>query len=167
MKPKFILLAVLMITMTSFEIKPKKIDAAETLGSAIITALQNSSVEAYRALLPSVEEFHQVMEDNSTTYRGNIAEAKVEFEIDYINKVFPELSESFASVIKEGKKAGIEWRTIKLVAVESGDNAQGSFATVPMTVVLSSQGKEFRVHIEKVLILNGKWKVSQYITLAV
>lgn len=167
MKTKFILLTFLTITMTSFEIKPKRIDAAETLASAIVDALQNTSVQAYRALLPAVEEFHQVMEENAMTYNGHIAEAKTEFEIDYINKVFPELNRSFTSVISEGKRAGIQWSKISLVAVEAGEDRQASFSAVPMTIVLSSNGKEFRVQLEKVLILNGKWKVSQYIKLIV
>jgi predicted peroxiredoxin len=169
MKKSIIILSVLTMTLASFKtVQPEeritKADAAgERMAATVVTAFQHRSLEEYTTLFPSIAAFHEIMEKNSAFYGGNIEEAKEEFEMHYTTEVLPALNQSFKSIIAQGMKAGIDWATIKLVSVEF-DNQHES-TTAPATITFSSKGKEYRLHFEKTILLNGEWRVSQYLRL--
>ena len=168
MKKSIIILSALTMTLSSFntlstEERIAKADAAgERMASQVVTAFQHRSLQEYTTLFPSIEYFHGIMEKNSAIYGGNLEEAKEEFEQQYTTEVLPAMNQSFKAIISQGIKAGIDWASIKLINVEfDNENA----ATTPATIKFSSNGKEYKLHFEKTLSINGEWKVSQYVSL--
>jgi hypothetical protein len=142
MKTSIILLSALSMTMASF----KNIQSEDHLTKATV-------------LFPSLEEFLEIMDRNSAFYGPYLKEAKEEFEVHYTKEVLPELNQSFKSVIAQGIKSGIDWSTIKLVAVEFSEEHKGSASHA--VIAISSNGKEYKLEFEKALFINGEWKVSQ------
>ena len=145
-------------TISSEDRITKSDAAAERMAIAVVTAFQHRSLQEYTALFPSVEAFHKIMEENSSFYGGNLEEAKEEFEMQYSTEILPALNQSFKSIVAQGIKEGIEWSTIKLVHVEMNEQSQA-------TIIFSSKGKEYHLEFEKTLLINGEWKVSQYLRL--
>ncbi|HEY5919657.1 MAG TPA: hypothetical protein VIU13_19695 [Chryseolinea sp.] len=168
MKTSIIILSSLSMTIASFKtISPedriaKGDAAAERMAINVVTAFQHRSLQEYAALFPSVESFHKIMEKNSSLYGANLEEAKEEFEMQYTKEVLPALNQSFKTVIALGIKEGIDWSTIKFVSVEF--NEQSTIA--PATITFLSKGKEYRLEFEKTLLIDGEWKVSQYVKLS-
>lgn len=111
----------------------------------------------------ALADFQALMLKNSELYGQNLSEAAREFEKEYDYELYPAFRKSFENIVKEGKEAGIDWRTVQLVSVEVPEKVEGDFAAVPMTIAFNAQRKEHRLKIEKVLVLNGKWKISHYI----
>ena len=168
MKKSIIILSALTMTLSSFKtLSPSeniaKADiAGERLASQVVTAFQHRSLQEYTTLFPSIEYFHGIMEKNSALYGSNLEEAKEEFEQQYTTEVLPAMNQSFKAIIAQGIKAGIDWASIKLISVEfDNENA----VTTPATIKFSSKGKEYSLHFEKTLSINGEWKVSQYVSL--
>ena len=168
MKTSIIILSALSMTIASFKtIAPEdriaKADAAaERMATSVVTAFQHRSLQEYTALFPSVESFHKIMEKNSSFYGANLEEAKEEFEMQYTKEVLPALNQSFKTIIAQGTKEGIDWSTIKLVSVEFKEQSPAA----PATITFSSNGKEYCLEFEKTLLINGEWKVSQYVKLS-
>ena len=167
MKKSIILLSALTMTLASFNtIRPEKSilkadAAAERMANAVVAAFQHRSLSEYAALFPSVAAFHEIMEKNSAFYGPNLEDAKEDFEMHFTVEVLPALNQSFKSVIAQGIKAGIDWSTIKFMAVEFDDESSGT----PATIAFSSNGKKYNLHFEKTLWMDGEWKVSQYLSL--
>ena len=158
-------IAIIMIAITSFKLYRTEVETKEHFGQQVITALQHSSLYEYSALFPTLADFHTLMVTNSELYGKNLSEAASEFESVYEFELYPAFKESFERIVLEGKQAGIDWRTAELVSVEVPETIEGDFAAVPMTITFKAQGKDHQLKIEKVLLLNGKWRVSHYITL--
>lgn len=164
MKKSIIILSALAMTLASFKsIQHNGLTdaAAERMAQNVVTAFQHRSLQEYTTLFPPVNAFYEIMEKNSAFYGENLEEAKKEFGMQYTRDVLPALNQSFKSIISQGKKAGIEWSTIKLVSVDLGQEGSGA----PATITFSSNGKEYRLKFERALFINGEWKVSQYLTL--
>ena len=168
MKTSIIILSALSMTIASFKtISPedriaKGDAAAERMATSVVTAFQHRSLQEYTALFPSVEAFHKIMEKNSSLYGANLEAAKEEFEMQYTKEVLPAFNQSFKSIIAQGIKEGIDWSTIKFVSVECNEQSPAA----PATITFSSNGKEYRLEFEKTLLINGEWKVSQYVKLS-
>lgn len=160
-----ITVAIIMIAVTSFKSYRSALEPKERIAQQVITALQHLSAEEYSSLFPTLADFHALMVRNSELYGQNLSEAAREFENEYDHELYPAFRKSFETIVKEGKEAGIDWRTIQLVSVEVPQKVEGDFAAVPMTIAFNAQGREHRLKIEKVLVLNGKWKISHYISL--
>ena len=158
------LLTITMITVTAFALR-HSVDAKEKIGLQVITALQRSSLHEFSAMFPTVADFHGLMMRNSELYGVNLNEAAREFEKEFAYVLFPEFKKSFERIIHEGKEAGIDWRTAQFVSVEVPEEIESDFAAVPMTINFRAQGKEHRLKIEKALVIDGHWKLSQYISL--
>jgi hypothetical protein len=164
MKKSIILLSFIAMTFASFKsVHPlDKADAtAERMAHNVVTAFQHGSLEEYALLYPSVSYFHEIMEQNANFYGSNLEEAKKDFEVQYFRKLVPALNESFKSILAQGKKAGIEWQTIKLEGVEVEQEGPDRLCFV----TFSSNGNQFRLAFEKTIFLNGEWKVTQYLKL--
>lgn len=163
MKKSVIILLALTMTLASFKtIQPEdRRDAApERMAQSVVAAFQHRSLEEYTALFPSVNALLDIMDKNSSFYGGNLEEAKEEFESQYTREILPALNQSFKSILAQGRKAGIDWSTIKLVRVELGSSHE------PSTITFSSDEKEYHLHFETPLFINGEWKVSQHVILA-
>jgi hypothetical protein len=167
MKNTTLILSVLIMTLSSFT--PNSTSgskASEQTALRIVAALQHSSAMEYAALYPTLAEFHQIMTENEAFYGMFAKEARDEFALDYERYLIPKAKESFHALIKEGRNKGIDWSKVRFVrvAVVEEEDAD-TFTSAPFTVVVSAEGKEYKIRIEKALFINGSWRVSQFIKL--
>lgn len=169
MKKTIIALASLTIILTAFKTntmvteKKKSTSSSEQMAERVVAALQQSSSKDYAALFPSLSDFKQIMKESSEIYGANLNEAQREFSSDYESKLIPAVKHSFDALLKEGREKGIDWSSVRYVGIELGVQPQQRFSPVPVNIVISSQGIEHRIHIEKALVINGQWKVSQFV----
>lgn len=164
MKHSIILLSILAMTLSSFKtIQTSEVGdaAAERMALSIVHALQQNSLEEYTTLYPSLTSFYEIMEMNAGYYGKNLEEAKRDFELQYHRQVIPALNQSFNAIITKGSTANIDWKTIKFVSIELGEQTSNSAATI----IFTSNNKEYRLKFHKALFLDGEWKVSQYVEL--
>ena len=164
MKTTPVILMTVFTVMTSFNTKPTAEGAANRMALQVISALHKSSVFHYSTLYPPVEAFYELMNENTALYGSNFEEAKALFSNEYQMSVIPAMNKSFEDIITQGKKRGIDWRSIKLERVEcSATEQEHTFA--PITIVFSANTKEHKLVIDKAIYYNGQWKVSQFIFL--
>jgi hypothetical protein len=149
---------------TGFQNNVSLTNAPEETGSIVIRALKKNSVEEYKALLPTLSEFHQIMDANDRLYGRFIKEAKREFAIQYEREVVPSVKAAFNSVIDEGNKRGINWQNVEFVRIKDGATP-GHKNPVQLDIVFSERGKEYTLRIENAFIWQGQWRVTQYIEL--
>lgn len=135
------------------------------MAEEIVAALQNVSVQEYMALFPSLEEFHQLMDNNANLYGESLSDAKLEFGATYKSRLVAEAQESFARIIREGKEKGIVWNDIQLKKVQSSETKEQRFAQAEVTIEFSSNGKVYKLNMERALVIDGRWKVTQYVRL--
>ncbi|HEY0651530.1 MAG TPA: hypothetical protein VGD65_00330 [Chryseosolibacter sp.] len=164
MKTTLVTLTGLLMVMTSFDTQHDADVAANRMALQVISALHKSSTFHYSALYPPVEAFYQLMDENTALYGSNFEEAKAVFTSEYQNKVIPAMNNSFESLIAQGKKSGIDWRTIKFERVEC-TAAEHELSFAPVTIVFSANNKEHQLVIDKAIYFQGQWKVSQYLSL--
>jgi hypothetical protein len=141
--------------------EPKK--ASEQLAHQVIFALRLSSSSDFINLMPTLEEFKQIMKSNEVVYGAYLTEAQEDFSINYETIILPAVKESFTALTEEGSRRGINWREITLVRVESEENQFLDAATI--SIVIASEGREFKIVMERALLINGQWKVSQFVKL--
>ncbi len=143
-----------------------RIHSSKKLGLEIIRAVADQSESEFLALLPSVSDFHGIMSANAGFYGGNIADAQKEFSTLYTTQVIPQAKKAFANLIHQSKKHGIDWRTIEVTGIDTGNEPQGTLSFVTVSIRFLSNGKSYSLVVDKSLVWNGQWKVSQYIRLA-
>jgi hypothetical protein len=165
MKTTLITVIAVLMAMTSFDTRPDTDVAANRMALQVVSALHKSSAFHYSALYPPVEAFYQLMEENTALYGANFEEAKAVFTNEFQNKVVPTLNKSFEEILVQGKKSGIDWRSIKFERVECMGTEQ-EFTFAPITIIFSANNKEHKLIIDKAIYYNGQWKVSQYISLS-
>ncbi len=171
MKKTIITIAALSLMLTAFrtnteETKSKqRIASGEQMAQRITMALNDSSVEAFAGLFPTLPEFKDVMAKNSSIYGVHLTEAQRDFAKHYENELLPALKNSFGDLLREGREKGIDWSTARYVGVELEEQPRARFSTVPVIIVIASNGKEYRIMIEKALVIDGQWKVSQFVRL--
>ncbi len=164
MKTTIFLVTVALLTTAALPISTVSENASDHLAQHIVAALKKGSAEDYAKLLPTLAEFHDVMDNNSSVYGEYLTDAKEEFAARYENKIIPAAKKSFTSVLEEGARRGINWSQIKLEKVECVTSAK-DLKPVPFTIVFSSNGKEYRIAIDKAFIMHDVWKVSSEISL--
>ncbi len=164
MKTTIFIIAIAFLGTAALAKPSKKGNSSEQMARKVVTALKKSSPEAYIALFPTLEEFHQVMDENAVVYGETLQAAKEEFASSYENKILPELKESFAQIIREGKEKGIDWNAISYQRIEYS-TSKGNDSATPFTIVFFSKGKEYRLRIENAFILHNEWKVGQKVKL--
>ena len=141
-----------------------KLKSADLMAQQFVHSLQQSSATAFVELLPSLQDFHQIMDANSRAYGRNLREAKEEFASNYSEQILPQAKESFEALLQTGKEQGIDWNNVSFVRLETlQGNTETSIAS--FFIVLSSQGKEFKIRVKSALQINGQWKVSQFVKL--
>jgi len=166
MKRTFVVLTLITMTMSSFThvAEPRRVFpnglSSEQMGMKALDALKQSSAVAYTALYPSLADLQGYMEQNAGVYGDLLPEAKQELARHYERQLLPAIQQSFENIRAAGRSRGIRWSTARYVRTEC-DTAPGQpCATV--TIVFSNAGKEYRLQIEKALVLNGELKLSQY-----
>ena len=171
MKKSIVTLATLSLFLTAFTPntmvteKKKKITTSEQMAEHIVSALQHSSAKEYSTMFPSLEDFNDMMKESSEIYGTYLADAQREFANNYEHKLIPTVEHAFELLIEEGRSKGIEWNNIRYIGTEQRDQPQHKFSPVPVTIVFSSNGVEHKIYIERALVINGQWRVSQFIKL--
>ena len=171
MKKSIVTLATLSLFLTAFTPntmvteKKKKITTSEQMAEHIVSALQHSSAKEYSTMFPSLEDFNDMMKESSEIYGTYLVDAQREFANNYEHKLIPTVEHAFELLIEEGRSKGIEWNNIRYIGTEQREQPQHKFSPVPVTIVFSSNGVEHKIYIERALVINGQWKVSQFIKL--
>ena len=171
MKKSIVTLATLSLFLTAFTPntmvteKKKKITTSEQMAEHIVSALQHSSAKEYSTMFPTLEDFNDMMKESSEIYGTYLADAQREFANNYEHKLIPTVEHAFELLIEEGRSKGIEWNNIRYIGTEQREQPQHKFSPVPVTIVFSSNGVEHKIYIERALVINGQWKVSQFIKL--
>jgi hypothetical protein len=137
--------------------------AFEKISQQLVTVLQSKSANEYVNLYPSLDEFHKLMKANELQYGPFLKEAQEEFALQYNTKIVPGLKASFEKLIQEGNSRGIVWNEIEFISSEVTKHPEGQLSTASFIVVISSKGKVYRIQIDQGLLMNGQWKVSQFI----
>jgi hypothetical protein len=155
-----IFLTAMAITLTSFTANVNT--TSEQIGRKALSALKHVSHTEYASLYPTLADFHKMMDANAAIYGNSLSDAKNEFAMTYAKKIIPAMDESFDRILKEGKELGIDWASIQYLRVEQGDIPNGKFGSATFTIVFSANEKEHRIVVEKALLIEGQWKVSQF-----
>lgn len=169
MKTTIIAFVLLTLILTAFKTntmvaeKKKGISTSEQMAERLVAALRQSSSKEFVSLFPTLSDFTAIMQESSEAYGSYLDDAKREFSSNYELYLIPEVKHSFETLIAEGEKRGIDWRSVRYVGIEIGAHSQQRFSPVPVTIVISSKGREHRIHIEKALVINGQWKVTQFV----
>lgn len=166
MKNVAIILTSLVMTMSSFtRIASVEPLTAEAAAKNIISAFQHGSPEEYASLFPTVAEFHELMKQNDRIYGPYSEEARAEFEVDYERYLLPKVKSTFAAIIAEGKRKGIDWKRAQLVKADVVTRASSAVTLGDFLIVFTVDKKEYTLRIDNAFFLNGEWKVTQYLTL--
>ncbi|HEY5917727.1 MAG TPA: hypothetical protein VIU13_10015, partial [Chryseolinea sp.] len=122
------------------------IGTPERTALSVISAFKHNSIDEYSQMVPSLIEFHQIMDANDKLYGGFLTEAKREFAIRYERELIPSVRQAFTSVIAEGSKRGIDWQKIEFVRVETIE-LQGHENHAQLDIVFREKGKEYTLRI--------------------
>lgn len=161
-----ILTALSAFTSPSTDSKKSSVSSSKKLGLEIIRAVANQSEPEFLALLPSVADFHGIMNANAGFYGGNIADAQKEFSTVYATQVVPKARKAFTNLVQQGRKHGIDWHQIQVTGIDTGTEPKGKLALTTVSIKFLSGGKPYSLIVDKSLVWNGQWKVSQYIRLS-
>src|SRR5690606_743828 len=162
--------AILLLTLVSCNVDPTPLyrtnetHTSKRMAEQVITALQNRSAEEYISMFPALREFHEIMEANSDAYGESLSAARQEFATTYESRLMRDAKDAFGRVLDEGDKRGITWSTIRLERVDA-PKVTRQFAHAQVSIVFTANGQRHRLILEKALILNSQWKVSQFIKL--
>lgn len=139
--------------------------SSEQLAKQVIAALQRTSSLEYIAMLPTPENFYQIMDEYDIVYGESLTEAKREFGAHYKSQLIPIVESSFGRTIQEGMRRGISWDAARFERVVSFERRGERFGEAQVTIEFSTNGELHRVLLGKVLIVNGEWRVSQFMEL--
>ena len=145
--------------------KKKRVMTSEQMAERIVSALQHASSKEYASMFPSLEDFNDMMKESSEIYGTYLPDAQREFAINYEHKLIPTVEHAFDVLIDEGRSKGIEWNNIRYIGTEQSEQPKHRFSPIPVTIVFSANGVEHRIYVERALVINGQWKVSQFIKL--
>lgn len=153
------------LTLSSFSTDRlnENLRPAEATARGIIHALRQSSEERFIAMFPKLSEFHELMDKNEAFYGLNLELAKADFAKTYNDELMPAVRRAYGNLIAEAEKRSIDWSEVSIQSVNIPEEATG-FSSI--TITFEQNGKTFDLLIERSLMVNGKWKVSQYIKFA-
>lgn len=139
-------------------------ESSEQFAKQVITALRHNSSLKYTAMFPTLNDFHQIMDAHRDVYGESLSAAMQEFSAAYESRLMREVKDAFDRVLDEGRTRGITWSTILLERVDA-PAVTDQFGHAQVTIVFTADGRSHRLILEKALILNSQWKVSQFIKL--
>ena len=169
MKTSITLITVFAMTLTAFTTNNRSsektgVTSAAQLGEMIISALKHQSVSEYVALIPTLQDFHSLMDHNAVVYGSYLPDAKQDFEHEYNHVILPAVTRSFEAVLKSGTEKGINWSEVKFEGADF-DLAHKNGLSIPGIVSFSYKGQLHQLRIEKALLIDSNWKVGQYLHL--
>lgn len=141
------------------------VSSSTQLAALVLRAFQHTSADEYAALLPAFSDFNTMMTQNARFYGANLDEAKNDFASTYITVVVPAVRESFNAAIAQGKNIGINWESIQLQDIQIKGHSEKEFSVAAISIVFTSAGKQYTLFIDKAIVINGKWNISQHVTL--
>lgn len=133
---------------------------AEVTARALVTALRQSSEAKFVSLFPTLDELQRRMDANEAFYGLNLAAAKEDFAKTYNAELLPAVRRAYATLIAEAEKRDIDWSEVSVVSVNIPE-AKTGFS--PVTITFEQNDKTFHLLIERSLMIEGRWKVSQYV----
>lgn len=150
------------LTLTSFSADRfnENLRPAETAARGLITALRQSSEQKFVSLFPTLTDFHRLMDENEAFYGLNLDDAKADFAKTYRDELVPAVRRAYENLMAEGERRGIDWSETNIVSVNIPEASTG-FSS--MTITFEHGHKSFELLIERSLMIDGKWKVSQYV----
>jgi hypothetical protein len=133
---------------------------AEVTARGLITALRQSSEAKFVSLFPTLDELHRQMDMNEAFYGLNLEAAKEDFAKTYNDELLPAVRRAYTSLVAEAEKRDIDWSEVSVVSVNIPE-ARTGFS--PITITFEQDGKTFDLVIERSLMIEGRWKMSQYV----
>lgn len=149
-----------LLAMSSFSPVNNTLVSSQDIASRVVEALRRSSADQYMTLIPQLDGFHEVMEENISFYGPYLSEAKEEFTGTYVSELLPSARESFQAVLREGQDKGIDWTKVVYEGVETGKVSNASIAATWFTIRFSSEGNQYRLRVEKALVIHGNWSAG-------
>lgn len=128
---------------------------AEVAARALVTALRSSSEAKFVALFPTLSEFHRQMDRNVWFYGSNLEAAKEDFAKRYNEELLPAVRRAYAALIEEGEKRGINWSDVSIAEVKPSEDGT--------TIVFDNGDKTFELFIERSLMIEGRFRISQHL----
>lgn len=133
---------------------------AEVTARGLVTALRQSSEAKFVSLFPTLAELHREMNRNEAFYGMNLEAAKADFAKTYNDELLPAVRRAYAALVEEGEKRGINWSEVSVVSVNIPE-AKTGFS--PITITFEQDHKKFDLLIERSLMIDGRWRMSQYV----
>ena len=151
--------------LSSFTTAPTRedINSSSALGDRIVRSFQNQSADEFITLLPTLDEFHELMENNLEIYGSSLEEAKKDFSIEYNEHIVGAAKGSFTEVLNEGANRGIDWTGISFVKAEA-DGQATSFSS-ELTITFRSGAKEYKFRLRPAIVIDNQWRVTQNLEL--
>ena len=141
----------------------RRTSSSEQFATGLIAALSSPTIDHFEALLPGVDEFHTVMEQNKELYGDNLGEAKQEFEDEYNHKFMPAVLDSYNAVRQKAASEGISWSKVSHLRVYVDEDATSDNNRI--TIYFSADGQVRRLVVDKAVKLNGRWRIADRIKL--
>ncbi len=163
MKTALAFTLIVMIALVSLAMRTPEIESEEKVGHQLIEALRHESPKEFSALFPTLADFYGVMLKNSELYGKNLEEASRDFRKEFEEVVSPAFDSAFAQLRARGTGGGIDWSTAEFVSADVKGNINYDYAVVPLTVHFTAGGRQHELKIEKAFVIDGRWKISQYI----
>ncbi len=169
MKTSVAIVSILALTFSAIGLSSMadraKLNARQQFGLTLMEALHQMSSEKYLSLLPSASDFHVIMKDNAAFYGDHLSEAQKEFSENYETKVLPAAKKSFERLLQEGIALGVDWKEATLFSITADESNAKDWGIAPVTVTVSSKGQQYKIRIDKAMLVGNQWKASQFITL--
>jgi hypothetical protein len=148
------------LTLSSFSAERfnENLRPAEVTARGLITALRQSSEARFVALFPTLAEFHRQMDANKVFYGLNLEAAKEDFAKTYNEELVPAVRRAYSSLVEEGEKRGINWSDVSIINVEVSDSGA--------VMTFNWNAQKFSLLIERSLMIEGRWRISQYVRFA-
>ncbi len=160
MKTTGLFTIIILLTMTSFTQESATLVSSHEVAARVVEALRKSSADQYMTLIPTLSDFDRIMEENGTFYGNYLEDARAEFAGFYVSELLPSARESFESILSEGDEQGIAWSEVHYEGVEVSHAGKESMAASALTILFSSEGKQYRLQMDDALVIHGNWNAS-------
>jgi len=162
MKTLKISIAVIALALASVGLS-RLVSTSEQFAIGLISALSNSSIDHFEALLPTLDEFQSAMDQNREIYGGNLDAAKQDFSDVYNHTFMPSVLDSYNAVRQQAASQGISWSKVSFLRVTMDEEASSPNRSI--TIYFSANGQVRRLFVEKAVMLNGQWKIADKISM--
>ena len=163
MKTIFLMTTITMLSSFTTVPAREEISSSSALGDRLVRCFQHQSAEEFSALLPTLDEFHQIMEENSAIYGENLEEAKRDFDIHYNENIVRSARASFDKVLQDGSGRGIDWKAITFLKAQV-EGPSNSFSS-PLLITFASRGEVYKLRLRPAIVFHNHWRVTQHLEL--